>query len=133
MRLIKKISLLATVALVAIACEKDIINDTDTRDQYLGTWDVLETEGWSAPQNYSVEITAGAEADDIVIKGIYHIDQLSVEGYVAGYYLTIPEQSMLGFTIAGSGQTNRDFDQITIDFTVDDGGSTDQVKAVLTR
>lgn len=118
-----------------MACQEDTFKDvgTETRDEFLGTWDVLETAGINHPQNYTVEIIAGAGEDDIVIRGLYNISGIAVEASVYGANINMQQQTHNGFTISGSGQANSDFDQLNLSFTVNDGGTTDNVEAVLSR
>lgn len=118
---------------VLTSCEEDDdINDVNLRDDYLGTWNANETTGWNAPQFYSVEINRGAASDEILIEGLYNNPDIEVAATVSGFDLSIPSQTSDSIQFSGSGQANADFDQITINFTANDGTGNDEVKAVLT-
>jgi len=135
MQILKRLGLLILPAMILIACEEDAFDDigTETRDEFLGSWNVLETAGLNHPQNYTVEIVAGSDDNEIVFRGLYNISGLAVNASVYGANIEIEQQSLQGYTIQGNGQANSDFDQLNLNFTVNDGGSTDEVEAVLTR
>lgn len=120
------------VSAVFVACEEDPDEDIDFRDEYLGSWNANETTGWNAPQFYTVEITRGTSSNDIVIEGLYNNADVEILATVNGFQMSIPTQTSNDIEFSGSGQANADFDQITINFTANDGSGNDEVKAVLT-
>lgn len=103
------------------------------REDYLGTWDVHETEGNFAPQYYSVDIIAGPGEDDIIISRLYNASGTRVEVIVNGPNLSIPTQQTAGISFSGSGSANSDLTRIDLSFTANDGTGNDQVRAELTR
>jgi hypothetical protein len=54
-------------------------------------------------------------------------------GTVSGTSLTIPEQTMNGFTLSGSGTYSVLTDQVTYSLVVNDGGSADYTSGRWTR
>lgn len=133
MKTLSKLSLVFLLLTGMAACEKEPEPSPNMREEYLGVWQVLESEGQFAPQSYSVEIIEGQSPDAIIIKGLYDYDSLSIKGRVDGYYMEIPLQQLLQFSFWGQGQANADFDQISIHFKVQDPIGIDSVKAILTR
>ena len=120
--------------LVVVACEEDQSDPTiDFMAEYTGTWDVIENTGINAPQVYEVQITRGSGDNEIVINGLYNISNTAVTASISEFSLTIPNQQSESIHFAGSGEANADFDQITLNFTADDGSGDDEVEAVLTQ
>lgn len=120
--------------LVVVACEEDQSDPTiDFIAEYTGTWDVIENTGINAPQVYEVQITRGSGDNEIVINGLYNISNTAVTASINEFSLTIPNQQSESIHFEGSGEANADFDQITLNFTADDGSGDDEVEAVLTQ
>ena len=132
---LKYLGLLSLAFMFILACEPDEDPDDPAglRDEYLGKWNVQETYGWNAPQSYTVNISEGAEADQIIINGLYNQPQAAVKAAVDGLNINIPQQTTAEIDFWGSGQANADFDQISLNFYANDGAGLDSVKAVLTR
>lgn len=117
------------------ACEQDTNPDInlDTRSEFLGRWEVLENTGINAPQVYNVQISEGTNPDEIVINGIYNISNVKVSAVVSEFSLSIPLQESEGITFSGTGEATVDFDQITLNFTANDGSGDDTVEAILSK
>lgn len=118
---------------LVISCGKDITEPQDYRLEYLGSWNANDKEGWNAPAFYTISISAGEDADEIRIKGLYNNPDVNLRAYVNEYSLLIPAQESAGINFKGSGRANVAFDQLTLEFTADDGGGVDEVKTVCTR
>lgn len=119
--------------LVIVGCEEDINPDVNLRDEYLGGWSANDKEGWNAPAFYDISIVSGSDPDMILIKGLYNHPNVELEAYVTDYEVEIPTQMSDSITFAGSGKANVDFDQITFEYTANDGSGSDEVKTVCTR
>lgn len=119
--------------LVIVGCEEDINPDVNLRDEYLGGWSANDKEGWNAPAFYDISIVNGSDPDMILIKGLYNHPNVELEAYVTDYEVEIPTQMSDSITFAGSGKANVDFDQITFEYTANDGSGSDEVKTVCTR
>jgi hypothetical protein len=123
------------IALIAItsACETDDGSEDPlaNRAKYLGVWQVTENTGINHPQFYPVNISAGAEADEIIITGLYNESGTRVEAIISVNTLSIPSQNTGGVSFQGSGQANASFSQISLSFTANDGSGPDNIEAVL--
>lgn len=115
------------------SCEKEPVDDgKNYQQEFIGTWNVLEKTGLNAPQNYTVEISAGSTENKIIIKGLYNRPAVVLNAELYGLTLDIPSQTSDSISFVGSGKANVNFDQITIDFVANNGTGEDQVKAILT-
>lgn len=132
-RLIYPVILVGMALLVIVGCEEDINPDVNLRDEYLGGWSANDKEGWNAPAFYDISIVSGSDPDMILIKGLYNHPNVELEAYVTDYEVEIPTQMSDSITFAGSGKANVDFDQITFEYTANDGSGSDEVKTVCTR
>lgn len=132
-RLIYPVILVCMALLVIVGCEEDINPDVNLRDEYLGGWSANDKEGWNAPAFYDIFIVSGSDPDMILIKGLYNHPNVELEAYVTDYEVEIPTQMSDSITFAGSGKANVDFDQITFEYTANDGSGSDEVKTVCTR
>ena len=123
---------LGVCGLVLNSCVPDDDDGIILRSDYIGIWDVNETEGNFAPQFYSVNISAGTGEDEIVISGLYNTPGTQVQASINGPSISIPSQQTGGISFSGSGQANDGLTRIDLSFTANDGTGNDQVKAVLT-
>jgi len=114
-------------------CAEDKDPNFEVRQQYLGEWAANDREGWNAPAFYNITITAGEADDEIIINGLYNIPDAALRAYIDGTEVTIPSQTTADIDFAGSGQANADFDQVTFDYTANDGSGSDEVKTVCKR
>ena len=132
-RLIYPIILVCIGLLVIVGCEEDIDPTINLRDEYIGAWSANDKEGWNAPAFYEISIVAGSDPDMILIRGLYNLPDVELEAYINEYEVEIPTQMSDSITFAGTGKANVDFDQITFDYTANDGSGSDEVKTVCTR
>lgn len=118
--------------LIVAACEDDSRNVTG---KLPGTWFCEETSSTYGKATYYVEITRTALSDnEIILDNFYHLGTgVKVNALVDLDYLEIPEQTISGFTISGTGKISEDGQKITITFTANDQGGVDSVSAVLTK
>jgi len=128
----KILSLLALV-LVLQSCEIEQ-DDNNSRADFLGVWTCNEIEGELAPQTYAVEIYAIGLSNSVGIIGLYNQGSgFVLNGEISGRNLLLPLQTVNGINIGGSGTIGTSLDQITLNFTANDGSGNDQVKAILQR
>lgn len=132
---LKIFSALILASLLFIGCEEDSDPTTeDYQQQYLGTWDCNEKTGANAPQFYEVLITAGPTENSLVITNLYQNGTVYTADINGGFALDIPDQSSQGITLSGTGSTNADFQQISLNFTANDGSAlNDNVEAILIK
>lgn len=134
-RLLYSLGFISAAAILVVGCSEDTNPDEySLREEYLGEWSANDREGWNAPAFYDISITAGDAADQILIHGLYNQPDVVLEAYISDYEVEIPAQMTAdGISFAGSGKANVDFDQITFDYTANDGSGSDEVKTVCTR
>ncbi len=134
MNTLKKIGFIfLTFSVLLISCEEDPDPDKNFQQDFIGTWNAVETGGINGTQSYEVEITAGGSSEEILLNNLYNIQEANVEALLNGINFDIPNQTSKGFQFGGSGRANSDFDQITIDLTANDGTGSDEVDVVLTK
>lgn len=115
------------------SCETDII-DIDDRQQWLGAWTCQETSGDFAPQSYTITIYEGTQLDEVEVSGLYNQGtSFTLYANVYNDDLIIPNQTVDGFTVAGSFEINSDGDGATVDFIINDGAGGDNVGGNLSR
>jgi hypothetical protein len=134
----KKISFSGKVLIVlflffAAACE-DLTDSLSPRDNIADTWKCAETST-SGSDSFLVEIVAdNASTTGIQIYNFDNLgDNLAVKATVNSFSISIPSQSVDGFTISGSGTISSDYKKITLKYTVNDGGDTQSYNATLTK
>lgn len=133
-RLLRFTGIVSLFAILVVGCAEDTSpDDYSIREEYLGEWSANDREGWNAPAFYDIMITAGDDADQIYITGLYNHPSVVLEAYINDYEVEIPSQISDSISFAGSGKANVDFDQITFDYTANDGSGSDEVKTVCTR
>ena len=123
--------LVFVLSAVWVSCtdDPDGLDMNSDRSQYLGTWDVTETEGFSAPQKYRMVISADTGAEGVILEGLYNISATRVRATVQGRDLNIPNQEEEGIQFFGYGEASESYDRIDLNFTANDGGGPDRVKA----
>lgn len=103
-----------------------------------GSWSVDENSSLykSALDIYQVYISLNPiDSSQVFIENFYQIGRDNeVRANVSGNTITIPNQSVDGFKIAGSGSISANFETINMIYNVDDGsGEIDEVGAVYTK
>jgi hypothetical protein len=124
-------------ALTLSACDEalDLVSD-DLRDQFTGTWDVKENTTLKTDYTYTVTISkSDYDTTAVLIKNFYQIGSgTSVEGIVAGDKVTLPSQTVSGFTIKGYGIISFNGNTINWSYSVDyNNGDIDEVTATYTK
>jgi hypothetical protein len=100
----------------------------DARDKLVGTWKADETSKLGGKATYNVTISKDAtSADGILIKNLYELTNASTIASFDGASITIPQQSVSGYTIKGSGTFTS---TINLNFTTNDGQKTDSVTVI---
>jgi len=126
-------SLLAATAFLLVACEPEVSVDPRS-DYWAGTWTCNEQTGDLAPQVYTVEVDLGADPDGVTLSGLYNQGlNFTAVGTVNGTTLTVPEQTVNGLTLSGSGSYSILTDRVTYTLNINDGGSTDFTTGNWTR
>ena len=132
--------ILLMLAFLAYSCEDLLGPDTgDDRDSLVDTWKVIEESSplKSEQGAYWVEIEKHPDKRNKVMIYFFHGlgDDVYAEASLSGSTLTLGSQVLQGgWTIQGSGEIQKNWNEINWTYTADDGSSViDQVTAVYTR
>jgi hypothetical protein len=132
--------ILVMLAFLAYSCEDLLGPDTgDDRDSLVDTWKVIEESSplKSEQGAYWVEIEKHPDKRNKVMIYFFHGlgDDVYAEASLSGSTLTLGSQVLQGgWTIQGSGEIQKNWNEINWTYTADDGSSViDQVTAVYTR
>jgi len=129
--------IVALTALVFSSCEEDLdFFSDDPRDAFIGEWKVKEESTLKTTYNYFVSIESSESDTTIVyINNFYQMgDDYSVKANVSGSRITIPSQTVSGFSILGSGSVSFSGNTIDMSYTVDfNNGTVDVATAVFTK
>ena len=128
----KGIYLLAVIfmTLSFTACEEDLLN-ADIRDDLVGTWSVTENNNIKkSVMHYTVSISKSQSDTSVIrIANFYDISG-TVEAEISDMNLSIPQQTVAGFTFNGYGTLSGNLKEINWSYTVDHNNSfVDQVTA----
>ena len=132
--------ILVMLAFLAYSCEDLLGPDTgDDRDKLVDTWKVIEESSplKSEQGAYWVEIEKHPDKRNMVLIYFFHGlgDDVYAEASLSGSTLTLGSQVLQGgWTIQGSGEIQKNWNEINWTYTADDGSSViDRVTAVYTR
>ncbi len=113
-----------------VSCEvaNDSLTDEEIATKIVGNWKVSEQ-----PSGTNYEITVSKQGSvNISISGFYNVD-ISVTATINEGNLIIPEQTAGGYKFKGTGVFSNSFNNITLNYTADDGSGVEQVTNKLTR
>lgn len=128
------IALVGMLLLVFVTGCEDLTDALSSRDRIVDTWKCDEVSGDFGSQTYYVNITSNsADETKVKIENFYNISSLVVNATVNTLSLSIPSQTVGGYTISGSGTISAKYDKITLTYTVNDGGGTDHVTATYSK
>jgi len=137
---IKIQGIMLVLAFLAFSCEDLIGPDTGgDRDMLVDTWKVTEESSplKSGQGAYWVEIEKHPDNPNMVLIYFFHGlgDDVYAEASLSGSTLTLDNQVLQGgWTIQGSGEIQKSWNEINWTYTADDGsGVIEQVTAVYTR
>lgn len=113
--------------------DDDDPDDLSPRDKFIGTW--LCVEG--SQMTYTVIIsTSATNTSEVKLENFHHFGESeSALGSVAGYAMTLPEQTICDGTwiVKGSGMMSSNQKDIVYQYTVSDGVATDTINATYTK
>jgi len=124
------------LCLVLVSCTDEeplLIQDTDPKEKFIGTWNVREEIGNQVTGNYTSVVTSNPNnTSQIIINNIYNLGaNANIPALVANNSLSISQSTITGISISGSG-TYSDTGFI-IYLTVDEGNGTSQVKTTYSK
>jgi hypothetical protein len=125
----------ATVISLFFSCNPDDNNTdptADPRDKFVGSWLCNETSTQNGPSSYNVSITLNsANSTQIYMNTFY--GSLKIYGVVANLNVTVPSQTVSGFTVHGSGTMVNNNTKINWNYWADDGADIDTCTAVYSK
>jgi hypothetical protein len=121
--------------LIAVASCEELSDDLSPRDNIVDTWKCQETDSSNGSDSFLVEIESESlNSNGIRIYNFNHLgDNFAVKATVSNNSISIQNQTVEGFTISGSGTINSNYERITLNYSVDDGGGKENYSAVLTK
>jgi hypothetical protein len=136
----KKYSFIVGLFIISLSlssCDEvlDLLSD-DPRDAFVGTWGVSENNSLKSTEFYTVTIEKSSGDSTLVfISNFYAIgNNTNVEATVSGGTITVPNQTVEGFTIQGSGDISINDNGIDWNYTVNhNNGFIDYVTATYTK
>lgn len=127
---VRLFGILLLLIFFTISCIDEPVT-TDVIDNITGTWTVKENSDAFGEQNYEVTISKATDNSIYIYKFYQMGASYKIEVDVDGLDLYIPGQTVDGNHFSGSGSVYSNYNQIDIDFTVDDGGGAENFTAVL--
>jgi hypothetical protein len=125
---VRYFTLLFFSMLIINACEPI---DEDSGDSLEGSWTCKETIDGSS-SSFTVTISLSDTDSKIYIDNFNQLD-IRVYALISGSSLTIPQQTVDGFKISGSGTVSSDNQTIHWTYSVYDGADTESVTAVYSK
>ncbi len=123
----------AATLLLFSSCEIDEANpNAELRDEYVGEWNCVENSSQFGQSAYKVTISKDpGNFDYILIQNFYNSNTARVR--VFDNELVI-EPQLINSTdsVFGGGSSSVNYDSFTLDYTVDDGGTLDEVRSSYT-
>ena len=131
------IATLITTSFIISSCDPIGDKSTSAIDT---SWKCVETHSEDGTHNYYVDIEyKQGDSSTIYIYNFLNLDQnvntsVYAKAYISGFSITLPQQTIDGHSVNGSGAISPDYNSIRLDFTDDIyGGNPANVTAELTR
>lgn len=118
------------------SCEIQNDNEpADERDNITGTWKCQEVDQSNKTINFEAVISKHAtDSAKIWVDNFSALGSgIKVSVGMGGHLLTIPQQTVDGNTISGTGSISSTYNQITWTYSLDDGGGKENYTAKFTR
>jgi hypothetical protein len=137
-----KKNLLAIIILGAFisilySCNSNDSNATssDPRENFIGTWTCNESSHLNGNSAFQVTISLNPNnSSQILLADFYHLGtSQKVYGVVANTNVTIPQQTVSGFSIKGSGTITNNNTKINWNYYANNGADLDTCTAVYTK
>ncbi len=124
------------LSFILVSCTDEeplLIQDTDPKEKFIGTWNVREEIGNQVTGNYTSVVTSNLNnTSQIIINNIYNLGETAnISALVANNSLSISQASITGISIFGSGTYGGS--GFIIYLTVDEGSGTSQVKTTYSK
>lgn len=116
------------VAGFLFSCEDDAPVDEDERDEIIQTWYCEGSDDEFGDQAFESTITKDPVNEDRILISNFHAfsESQTVYAELDNKTLTLPEQTITDWTVAGTGTISKNYDVIDWEYTIDEGnGSID--------
>lgn len=132
----KQLCLGLFICLVLVSCTEEdpiLVPDFDSREKYLGTWNVREETGNQVTGNYISVVTSNPNnTSQIIINNIYNLGATTnISALIANNSLSISQANITGISISGSGTYSGS--GFILNLTVDEGSGPIQVKTTYSK
>ncbi len=131
------IFILASLTSLLVSCDPDDNppDDTDPRDKFVGSWSCNENSHQMGTSTFTVTISLNSgNSSQIYVANFYQLGtSQKVYAVVAGDNATIPDQSVSGVSVKGSGSITSSNTKIDWNYYVNDGADIDTCTAVFTK
>jgi hypothetical protein len=108
--------------------------ETVSRAKIIASYSVAETCSITGAANYSVAITtSGTDIAKVLITPFAGYPGLTATATIDGNSLTIPSQTVSGYTFSGTGTVNNAGASITMNYTITAGGQTESCPGTWTK
>lgn len=120
--------------ILVVSCE-ELSDNLSPRDSIIDTWKCTETDSDKIVDSFLVEIVEDEQSlTGVKIYNFNHLgESFAVKANISSLSVSIPSQKSEGFTISGSGAIMGDYEEITLSYSVNDGGGVEKYTAVLTK
>lgn len=121
-----------SISFIVVSCEKQ--NDfEDPRDNITGTWKCQEIDKNNKTINFEATISKNNSDSTKIWVDNFSALEIKVIVGLGGYLLTIPQQTVDGYKISGTGSVASSYNKINWNYSIDDGGGKENFTATFTR
>jgi hypothetical protein len=126
--------LLLSLALLPACAPEETPDPADERDKFVDGWNVAENSSLAGASNYVVLISKSTtNSSEVLLENFYDLgNQHKARMSVSGNTLTIPQQTLNGNQLSGSGTLSGN-NTFTLTYTVNNGTTIDNCTATCTR
>jgi len=119
------------------SCNSNDTNTTssDPRSNFTGNWTCVEASHLNGNSSFTVTISLNPNnSSQILLANFYHLGtNQSVYGIVANTNVTVPQQTVNGIKVSGSGNLANNNTKINWNYFANDGADIDTCTAVYTK
>lgn len=126
-----KVASLGLLILTLGACETEVADPNyELRDEYVGSWNCVEQNSQLGTSTYQVVISKDPSDSAFILIENFHNLSNAARVRVFNNQLSIPPQFINSTdSVFGQGTATADYDQFSLDYTVDDGANLEEVEA----
>ncbi|MCU0432295.1 MAG: hypothetical protein MUC87_02440 [Bacteroidia bacterium] len=126
--------LLLSLALIPACAPEETPDPADERDKFVDAWNCAENSSQAGASNYVLLISKSTtNTSEVLLENFYDLgNQHKARMSVSGNTLTIPQQTLNGSQISGSGTLSGN-NTFTLSYSVNNGSTIDNCTATCTR